>query len=256
MTDSSRAQLPGHVRGAGGGRRPAFALLQSLVVPVLPTLQADLHTTQNTVTWVLTAYLLSASIFTPIMGRIGDMIGKERVFVATLVALAARLAAGRAGAPNVGGDDRRPGHPGHRRRRAAAGLRHHPRRVPAREGVRRGRRDRLADRGRRRPGHRAGRPDRRRARLPLAVLAADDPDRRRGRRRPSSSSPSRRCAPPGRISWLPAVLLSALAGRAAGRAERGAGLGLGFGQGDRPARRRRRARRGLGRRPSCAPRRR
>jgi EmrB/QacA subfamily drug resistance transporter len=67
----------------------AYALLQSLVTPVLPTIQADLHTTQNTVTWVLTAYLLSASIFTPIMGRIGDMIGKERVFVATLGALAA-----------------------------------------------------------------------------------------------------------------------------------------------------------------------
>ncbi len=33
-------------------------------------------------------YLLSASIFTPIMGRIGDMLGKEKVFVATLVALA------------------------------------------------------------------------------------------------------------------------------------------------------------------------
>lgn len=67
----------------------AYALLQSLVTPVLPTIQADLHTDQNTVTWVLTAYLLSASIFTPIMGRVGDMIGKERVFVATLGALAA-----------------------------------------------------------------------------------------------------------------------------------------------------------------------
>lgn len=67
----------------------AYALLQSLVTPVLPTIQTDLHTSQNTVTWVLTAYLLSASIFTPVMGRIGDMIGKERVFVATLAALAA-----------------------------------------------------------------------------------------------------------------------------------------------------------------------
>ena len=67
----------------------AYALLQSLVTPVLPTIQADLHTTQNTVTWVLTAYLLSASIFTPIMGRIGDIVGQERVFVATLGALAA-----------------------------------------------------------------------------------------------------------------------------------------------------------------------
>ena len=38
---------------------------------------------------MLTAYLLSASIMTPILGRVGDMIGKERVFVATLIALAA-----------------------------------------------------------------------------------------------------------------------------------------------------------------------
>src|ERR1700761_4069748 len=65
----------------------AYALLQSLVTPVLPTIEAGLHTTQNTVTWVLTAYLLSASIFTPIMGRLGDMWGKERMLVAALVAL-------------------------------------------------------------------------------------------------------------------------------------------------------------------------
>jgi EmrB/QacA subfamily drug resistance transporter len=66
----------------------AYALLQSLVVPVLSTIQRDLHTTQGTVTWVLTAYLLSASIFTPILGRVGDMVGKERMLVVTLVALA------------------------------------------------------------------------------------------------------------------------------------------------------------------------
>jgi EmrB/QacA subfamily drug resistance transporter len=66
----------------------AFALLQSLVIPVLTTVQHELHTTQGAATWVLTAYLLSASIMTPILGRVGDMIGKKRVFVATLVALA------------------------------------------------------------------------------------------------------------------------------------------------------------------------
>jgi EmrB/QacA subfamily drug resistance transporter len=67
----------------------AFALLQSLVIPVLTTIQHDLHTSQSTVTWVLTAYLLSASIMTPILGRVGDMFGKKRVFVGTLLALAA-----------------------------------------------------------------------------------------------------------------------------------------------------------------------
>ncbi|QYB00763.1 MFS transporter (plasmid) [Rhodococcus sp. USK10] len=67
----------------------AFALLQSLVMPVLPTLESGLGTTQTAITWVLTAYLLSASIFTPVMGRLGDMHGKKRVFVVALVALAA-----------------------------------------------------------------------------------------------------------------------------------------------------------------------
>jgi EmrB/QacA subfamily drug resistance transporter len=66
----------------------AYALLQSLVVPVLSTIQASLHTSQNTVTWVLTAYLLSASVFTPIAGRLGDMWGKDRILVLCLGALA------------------------------------------------------------------------------------------------------------------------------------------------------------------------
>jgi EmrB/QacA subfamily drug resistance transporter len=66
----------------------AFALLQSLVIPVLTTVQHELHTSQSAATWVLTAYLLSASIMTPILGRVGDMTGKKRVFVATLIALA------------------------------------------------------------------------------------------------------------------------------------------------------------------------
>jgi EmrB/QacA subfamily drug resistance transporter len=39
------------------------------------------------VTWVLTAYLLSASVFVPILGRLGDMVGKKRVLVAVLMVL-------------------------------------------------------------------------------------------------------------------------------------------------------------------------
>jgi MFS family permease len=74
------------VLAAGVG---AFALLQSLVVPVLTTVQEQFHTTANAATWVLTAYLVSASVFTPIVGRVGDMVGKEKMFVVTLTALAA-----------------------------------------------------------------------------------------------------------------------------------------------------------------------
>src|SRR3954451_4316561 len=66
----------------------SFSLLQSMVNPVLPTIEAALDTDQATVTWVLTAYLLSASVFTPIIGRVGDKVGKERMLVVALGALA------------------------------------------------------------------------------------------------------------------------------------------------------------------------
>jgi EmrB/QacA subfamily drug resistance transporter len=65
-----------------------YSMLQSLVSPVLPTIQHSLHTSQNTVTWVLTGYLLSASVATPILGRLGDMIGKKKVLVGVLGVLA------------------------------------------------------------------------------------------------------------------------------------------------------------------------
>ncbi|MCB0897000.1 MAG: MFS transporter, partial [Nocardioidaceae bacterium] len=60
-----------------------------MVNPVLPTIEAALGTDQATVSWVLTAYLLSASVFTPIIGRVGDKVGKERMLVVALIALAA-----------------------------------------------------------------------------------------------------------------------------------------------------------------------
>src|SRR4051794_5136102 len=66
----------------------SFALLQSLVAPALPEIQRDLHASQTSVAWILTAYLLSASILTPIVGRLGDMFGKARTLVLTLVVLA------------------------------------------------------------------------------------------------------------------------------------------------------------------------
>jgi EmrB/QacA subfamily drug resistance transporter len=66
----------------------SFALLQSLVAPALPEIQHSLHTSESMVSWVLTGYLLSASVSTPIVGRLGDMFGKDRVLVVVLVMFA------------------------------------------------------------------------------------------------------------------------------------------------------------------------
>jgi EmrB/QacA subfamily drug resistance transporter len=67
----------------------AYAVLSSAVIPALPTIQHSLHTSETGVTWLLTGYLLSASVGTAIIGRLGDMYGKERMLLFTLVVLAA-----------------------------------------------------------------------------------------------------------------------------------------------------------------------
>ena len=78
----------------------AYALQQTMVIPALPTLQHELHTTTTWVTWVLTVYLLVASVATPLLGRLGDQYGKERLLV---IALAIFLvgSAGAAAAWNI-----------------------------------------------------------------------------------------------------------------------------------------------------------
>ena len=65
----------------------SYSLLQSLVIPALPSLEHSLHASADAVAWLLTGYLLSAAICTPILGRVGDMLGKEKVLVAVLVLL-------------------------------------------------------------------------------------------------------------------------------------------------------------------------
>ena len=62
----------------------AFALQQTMVIPALPALQRELHTTTTWVTWVLTVFLLVASVATPILGKLGDQYGKERLLVISL----------------------------------------------------------------------------------------------------------------------------------------------------------------------------
>jgi EmrB/QacA subfamily drug resistance transporter len=79
----------------------SFAVLQSLVAPALTTIGTDLGAETNDVSWILTAYLLSASVLTPILGRLGDMVGKRKILIVVLaILLVGTLLA--ALAPNLG----------------------------------------------------------------------------------------------------------------------------------------------------------
>ncbi len=65
-----------------------YAVVQSAVLPALPSFQHSLHTSVGGASWILITYLLSASVATPIIGRLGDMYGKDRLLVLTLIGFA------------------------------------------------------------------------------------------------------------------------------------------------------------------------
>lgn len=67
----------------------SYAVLQSLVSPALSTIGRELGATTSDASWIITAYLLSASVLTPVLGRLGDMIGKRKVLIGVLALLAA-----------------------------------------------------------------------------------------------------------------------------------------------------------------------
>jgi EmrB/QacA subfamily drug resistance transporter len=62
----------------------AFALQQTMVFPALPTFQEEFDASTAWATWVLTGFLVSAAVTTPILGRLGDQFGKERLLLVSL----------------------------------------------------------------------------------------------------------------------------------------------------------------------------
>ncbi|MER5574562.1 MFS transporter [Streptomyces massasporeus] len=61
-----------------------MAVMQTVVVPLLPDLPRLTGASAGTVSWMVTATLLSGAVLTPVLGRAGDMYGKRRVLMAAL----------------------------------------------------------------------------------------------------------------------------------------------------------------------------
>src|SRR3954454_11594775 len=66
-----------------------LSLLQSLVVPVLGSIQQQLDVSAGAAGWVLTANLLAAAVLTPVLGRLGDTRGERPVMIGILTAVSA-----------------------------------------------------------------------------------------------------------------------------------------------------------------------
>jgi EmrB/QacA subfamily drug resistance transporter len=65
----------------------------TIVNVALPQIQRDLHFTQSNLTWVLNGYLITFGSFLLLAGRLGDLIGRRRIFLigVTLFTLASAI---------------------------------------------------------------------------------------------------------------------------------------------------------------------
>ena len=162
------------------------ALDQTIVATALPTIVGELGGLDH-LSWVVTAYLLAATISTPLYGKLGDMLGRKPVFlVAILIFLAGSMLAGLS--PVDGAADRLPRPAGDRRGRAdGRGAGDHRRhRSAARAGALHGL-DRVGVRGLVGRGAAPGRLPRRQSLVAVGVLRehADRGARGSDRRHPA-----------------------------------------------------------------------
>lgn len=56
-----------------------YGLMQSFITPLLPSLAQRSGVTAATAAWLVTGFLLSACVATPVVGRLGDMFGRTRM---------------------------------------------------------------------------------------------------------------------------------------------------------------------------------
>jgi EmrB/QacA subfamily drug resistance transporter len=82
---------------AGADRRRWIALVvlcagflmiildQTIVNVALPSIQTDLHFSQSALAWVVNAYLIAFGGLLLLVGRLGDLIGRRRIFLAGLI---------------------------------------------------------------------------------------------------------------------------------------------------------------------------
>src|SRR5215212_8151872 len=57
----------------------------SIVNVALPAIQSDLDFTQANLTWVVDGYMITYGSFLLLAGRLGDLVGRKRVFLTGLV---------------------------------------------------------------------------------------------------------------------------------------------------------------------------
>lgn len=86
---ATRSRHPAILVGVLCAAGVSVALMQTLIIPVVPELPTMLGTSAANASWAITSTLLTAAVATPVFGRLGDMYGPKPLLVACGVFLTA-----------------------------------------------------------------------------------------------------------------------------------------------------------------------
>ncbi|MDQ3883336.1 MAG: MFS transporter, partial [Thermoproteota archaeon] len=59
---------------------------ETMLIPAIPDLIRDFNVSYSMSSWILTAYLISGAVMTPIAGKLADIYGKKKVLLGVLAA--------------------------------------------------------------------------------------------------------------------------------------------------------------------------
>ncbi|MEU6358825.1 MFS transporter [Streptomyces albidoflavus] len=89
MASSQPTARPGAVVAVLAFAGTTAAIMQTLVTPLIAELPRILSTSASNATWVITVTLLVSAVCVPVVGRLGDLLGKRRMLLACSVPLMA-----------------------------------------------------------------------------------------------------------------------------------------------------------------------
>src|SRR5436190_21868593 len=58
---------------------------ETMLIPAIPDLIRDFHVSYSMSSWILTAYLVSGAVMTPIAGKLSDIYGRKKILLIIMV---------------------------------------------------------------------------------------------------------------------------------------------------------------------------
>jgi MFS family permease len=58
---------------------------ETMLIPAIPDLIRDFHISYNTSSWLMTMYLLTGAVMTPIAGKLSDIHGRKKILLIIMI---------------------------------------------------------------------------------------------------------------------------------------------------------------------------